>query len=178
MYPVPLWASEAPSLSPGPEEPLTKLCGENCQELLHPKPGSPPKVSVTFNKKKPGKIVGPAKLQITKSLLPSGAKFSKLEYIELCIADGCGVTPVGVPYVLWQLRSINSQSFMDFTINDKFEPLECLWMSRNAQLNISLDDSPVKIQICRLLQNVLALILEKLGYKCLGSFVADNLPEV
>lgn len=177
MCPVPLWAAADAAILQDPEEPLLKFCGEHCQELVQPKNGSSPKVSATFNRKKPGKIIGPAKLQITKSLLPPGARFSQLEYIELCIGDGQGLA-VGTPYVLWQLRSVSSQSFMDFVINDKFEPLECLWTSKNPGLNIPLADASVKIRVTQLLHSVLALVLEKIGYKSLDLFVVDNLPDV
>ena len=175
MHPVSLWATELPKISPEPDEPLPKFCGGNCQELVRPKPGSSPKVSATFNKKK---SVGPAKLQILKSVLPPGATFSKLEYVELCIGDGFGGRPVGTPYVLWQIRSINSQSFMAFSVNNEFEPLESLWTSKNPLLNINLAESTVKIRISQLLNNVFKLVLEKIGYKSLDTFVADNLPDV
>lgn len=174
MYPLPLWATVPPETSCKPDEPLFKFCGEKCQELVHPKPGSSPKVSVTFNKKKSG----PVKLQIIKSLLRPGARFSQLEYVELCIGDRCGEGRFGIPYILWQVRSISSQSFMAFSINDEFEPLECLWISKNPQLNVDLAESSVKVRISELLKNLLSLVLEKIGYKSLNAFVADNLPDV
>lgn len=169
MHPVPLW-----STSDAAKPPL-KFCGENCRELIQLKAGSSPKISATYNQKKPGKIVGPAKLEITKSVLLPGATFSKVEYIQLCIGDGqeTGIS-VETPYVLWQVRTVTSQNFMDFVINDNFEPLACLWTSGNSGLNISLTDAPVKTQVTQLMRNILALVLEKIGYKTLNSFVADN----
>ena len=174
MRPVSLWATPPPKTSPETDEPLLKFCGKACQELVRSEPGSSPKVSVTFNKKK---SVGPAKLQVTKSVLSPGARFNQLEYVELCIGNGCGGRPVGEPYVLWQVRSIKSNSFMAFSINNEFEPLENLWRSKNPQLNVDLAESSVKIRVSQLLSNLLKLVLEKIGYESLDSFVADNLPD-
>lgn len=175
MRPVSLWTM-TPSPPPETEGLPPTFCGKDCQDLLCPKPGSPPKLSASYNKKKPGKKAGPAKLQIEKSLRSAGDMFCRLEYIELCVGDGQEGRKVGAPYVLWQIRSITSQNFLDFYINDKFEPLECVWTCNNPHMNMFLDDSAAREKISSLLQNVLILVLEKIGYKQLDLFIADNLP--
>lgn len=169
MHPVPLWAVASSPDLPAPEGPLPTFCGKDCQELFSPKLDSPQKVSATYNKKN----VGPAKLQVSKFLPSPGATF---DYIELCIGTGCEGVQIGAPYIVWQSRSITSQSFMDFFINDKFEPLECVWTSSNTQMDKYLENTAARNKISSFLQNIFALVLEKIGYKQLESFIADNLP--
>ena len=175
MRKVPLWTAQEAEQTPGS---LTlTFCGEECRHLVHPKPGSPPKVSAIYHQKKPGKAIGPAKLQVTKSILSPGAEFSQLEFIDLCISDGSEGIPPEKPYIMWQIRSVDCQKFMDFFIADNFEPVKCLWTSKLPQLNVSLEDSVVKSQIYQLLTNVLTMVLKNLGYGSLESFVVSNLPD-
>ena len=174
MRQVPLWTGREAEQNPGI---LTlSFCGEECEQFVHPKPGSPPKVSAIYHKKKPGKVIGPAKLQVTKSMLSPGVEFSQLEFIELCISDGSEGIPPEKPYVIWQIRSVDSQKVMDFFIDSNFVPVKCLWTSKFPQLNVSLQDSVLKGRLCDLLTNVLALVLKKLGHDSLDSFVLSNLP--
>ena len=56
---------------------------------MYPDPGAPPTISATYHKMKPGEEMGPAKLQILKSVLSEGEKQSRLEFIELCINSQC-----------------------------------------------------------------------------------------
>ena len=175
MCVLPAW--KGISIAAEPEEPVLKFCGELCQQLVQPKPESPPHVSATYHVKKPGKVVGPAKLQITKSILSHGAKFSSVEFIELCVNNGSEGTPVGVPYVVWQVRSVSSQSFSDFVLSSEFEPIENVWSSKLPSLNVSLEDPAVKHKLHALLKNVLELVLRKIGFSSLQPFVLANLPD-
>ena len=180
MFPVSM--SEGKTVKQEPDKPLLLFCSEECQQLVYPEPGAPPTVSVTYHKLKPGKIVGPAKLQILKSMVPKGNRFSQLEFIELCIKtdpdnsdDGI---PIGKPYIIWQICSSKEQKFMDFFISNSFEPTESLWMSPFSQLNVSFQDPIVRDRICDLMKNVLELVLNKLGFTNLNSFVASNIQDV
>ena len=175
MRQVPLW--EGRGTEPKPGKPILIFCGDKCQQLVHQEPGSPPKVSAIYHKKKPGVVIGPAKLQVTKSMLPPRTEFNQLEFIELCISDGSEGIPAEKPYVMWQIRSVDGQKFMDFLITDNFEPVKCLWASNAPQLNLSLQDSAIKVQLCDLLKNVLAIVLKKIGHESLNSFVLSNLPD-
>ena len=108
------------------------FCKEECRQLVCPEPGAPPVVSATYHKMKPGKVIGPAKLQILKSMKSEGDTFNRLEFIELCVNTSPGTNediPLGRPYVLWQVRTGN-QHFLDFLISDDFEPFtKCLEFS-------------------------------------------------
>jgi len=149
------------------------FCGEKCRQLMCPDPGAPPTVSATYHKMKPGEKMGPAKLQILKSMMPKGEKQSRLEFIELCVktsSDTYKNIPIGEPYVLWHIRS-SDQKFLDFMISDACEPLECIWSSMCPQLNAHLQDAPVRDQLSNLLSNVLQIVLNQIGFPDLKSFV-------
>lgn len=149
------------------------FCGEECRQLMYPNPGAPPTVSATYHKMKPGEKMGSAKLQILKSMIPKGENQSRLEFIELCVktsSDTDKSIAIGKPYVLWQVRS-SDQQFLDFMISDACEPLECIWSSKCPQLNIHLQDAPVRDQLSNLLNNVLQIVLNQIGFPDLKSFV-------
>jgi len=149
------------------------FCKEECRQLVCPEPGAPPVVSATYHEMKPGKVIGPAKLQILKSMKSEGDIFSRLEFIELCVNTSPGTNedvPLGRPYVLWQVRT-GSQQFLDFLINDDFEPLQSIWSSQSSELNVSLQEEAVKMQLHRLLQNILQIVLSKIGFTSVHSFV-------
>ena len=174
MRPVLPWTGVTIELDA--ENGCLKFCGDKCQSLLYPSLGSAPQVSVTVDKKAPGKVVGPVKLQIIKSVPPQDCRQShQLEFIELCISDSSfDKVPPKTPYVIWQIRTIKMQKFMDFFITNQFEVTDSVWMSKCPQLNLSLDDSAVKKRVLELLQNVLMLVLSKIGYSTLDAFIADN----
>jgi len=169
MFPVSLQDGKVIQIEAGK---ILYFCKEECCQLVCPVPGAPPVVSATYHEMKPGKVIGPAKLQILKSTLPEGEVFSRLEFIELCIKtapDSNNDIPSCTPYVLWQIRSTD-QKFLDFLICDDFEPLKCLWSSQFSQLNY-LQDEAVKRQLHKLLQNILQLVLSKIGFANLYLFV-------
>ena len=152
---------------------LLYFCGEKCHQLMYPDPGAPPTVSATYHKMKPGEEMGPAKLQILKSVVSEGEKQSRLEFIELCIKtspDTMKNIPIGKPYILWHIRSTDQQ-FLDFILNDACEPVECIWHSKSPRLNISLQDEAIRDQLSKLLKNVLQIVLNQIGFPDLKSFV-------
>ena len=149
------------------------FCGDKCHQLMYPDPGAPPTISATYHKMKPGEEMGPAKLQILKSVLSEGEKQSRLEFIELCINTSPGVVEnlvaVGRPYVLWHIRSIDQQ-FLDFVLNDDCEPLECIWSSADTPLQ----DEAVRNHLSNLLKNILQIVLNQIGFPDLKSFVQSH----
>ena len=145
------------------------FCGDECRQLMYPDPGSPPAISATYHKMKSDKMMGPAKLQILKSVLSEGEKQSRLEFIELCIDTPPGAVEnvaIGKPYVLWHIRSTNQQ-FLDFVVNDNCEPLECIWSAED----MSLKDEAVRNHLSNLLKNVLQIVFNQIGFPDLKSFV-------
>lgn len=149
------------------------FCGETCRQLMYPDPGAPPKVSATYHKMKPEEKMGPAKLQILKSVVSEGEVQSRLEFIELCVKTSPDVmenVAVGTPYVLWHIR-YTDQQFLDFTLSDAYEPLECIWLSKCSQLNVPLQDKAVRDQLSDLLRSVLQIVLNQIGFPDLKSFV-------
>lgn len=178
MFPVSL--SEGKTVELEAEEEHQKslsfcFCSDECLKLVIPESGAPPTVSVTYNKPKPGKVIGPAKLVILKSMVPDGEMFSQLESIQVCIDVEGGKLPAGKPYIIWQIRSISSQKFMDFFISNNFEATTCLWTSQISALNIDLNDPAVSERIYTLMKNVLELVLHKIGFSSLDDFVASNI---
>ena len=146
------------------------FCGDKCQQLVYPDPGAPPTISATYHKMKPGEEMGPAKLQILKSVLSEGEKQSRLEFIELCINTSPSVVEnlvaIGRPYVLWHIRSIDQQ-FLDFMLNDDCESLECICSSEDT----ALQDKAVRNHLSNLLKNILQIVLNQIGFPDLKSFV-------
>lgn len=145
------------------------FCGEKCRQLVCPDPGAPPTVSATYYK--PGEDMSPVKLQILKSTESEREKQNKLEFIELCLKNSPDNVSVGKTYVFWHIRSSTDQQFLDFMINDNCEPLECIWSSKCPQLNVPLQDEAVRNQLSNLLKNVLQIVLNKIGFPDLKSFV-------
>lgn len=169
MWPISQEEGKLVQLQP---DKVLHFCGEKCCQLMCPGPGAPPTVSATYHKMEPGKELGPAKLQILKSVASEGEKQSRLEFIELCVKTS-NVTenvPMGTPYVLWHIRS-NDQQFLDFILNDACEPLECIWSSTCPQLSIPLQDEAVRDQLRNLLNNILQLVLNQIGFPDLKAFV-------
>lgn len=170
MWPVSLQEGKLVQLQP--DEHLY-FCGEKCRRLMHPDPGAPPTISAKYHKMKPGEEMGPAKLQILKSVVSEGERQSRLEFIELCVKtspDSMKTIAVGTPYVLWHIRSTNQQ-FLDFILSNDCEPLECMWSSESSQLSISLQDEGVRNHLSNLLKNVIQIVLNQIGFPDLKSFV-------
>ena len=144
------------------------FCGDECRQLMYPDPGAPPTISATYHKMKPDEEMGPAKLQILKSVLSEGEKQSRLEFIELCINTSGAVenVAIGKPYVLWHIRSTDQQ-FLDFVVNDDCEPLKCIWSSED----MSFKDEAVRNHLSNLLKNVLQLVFNQIEFPDLKSFV-------
>ena len=175
MWPISQQEGKLVQLQP---DNLLYFCGGKCQQLMYPDPGAPPTVSATYHKMKPGESMGPAKLQILKSVVSEGERQGRLEFIELCVntsPDTIKDVPIGKPYVVWHIRSTDQQ-FLDFILNDACEPVECIWHSKSARLNMSLQDEAVRNQLSKLLKNVLQIVLNQIGFPDLKSFVMSYIP--
>ena len=175
MWPISQQEGKLVQLQP---DNLLYFCGEKCQQLMYPDPGAPPTVSATYHKMKPGESMGPAKLQILKSVVSEGERQGRLEFIELCVntsPDTIKDVPIGKPYVVWHIRSTDQQ-FLDFILNDACEPVECIWHSKSARLNMSLQDEAVRNQLSKLLKNILQIVLNQIGFPDLKSFVMSYIP--
>ena len=72
---------------------------------------------------KVGKFKGPSVLDVLDINRKEGESYNTVEFIHLCLGDGSEDLPFQEPYILWQVRSMDSQVFMDFHVTEECIPL-------------------------------------------------------
>lgn len=115
--------------SEGQSEPADhRYCSKICMKMFTDSTALPQSMFVIDHREElfNGKFKGPSVLDIVKVHREEGAEHNTIELINLCLGNGSEGLPQGEPYVLWQVRSIDSQYCFGFHITNKCTPIGLL----------------------------------------------------
>ena len=149
-----------------------KFCSEKCHKTFCVAPSSKSMIIIdnrgTFSKQ------CPSVLGVVKVSKGEKSNHNTVELLNLCIgndAESSEGLPQGL-YVLWQVRSIDSQCFRNFSISEQCAPTDVLWPhlfdneEAIAQLEAYLKYQPH-------LGEILEYSLRELGCRNLAMYVKD-----
>ena len=161
-----------------PQDVLTdkrlKFCSEKCNETFCIAPSVASKSMVVIDNRGKFSNQCPSVLGIVKVSKEEGNTHNTVEVINLCIGDGPETSeslPQG-PYILWQVCSIDSQHFRNFSISEECIPTGVLWLHlfENEEA-ITNQEAYLKFQPH--LSKVLEHSLRELGYGDLATYLKE-----
>ncbi len=103
-----------------------RFCSKTCGRMFCIRPSLLPKSMYVIDHREEfveGKFKGPSVLDIIQMSEEDGA-YNKIDFLSLCIGDCSKDQEL---YILWQIRSVNHQSCMSFSITEECSPLQILW---------------------------------------------------
>ena len=162
----------------GPRDMLTdkqfKFCSEKCNETFCVAPSVSSKSMVVIDNRGTFPKQCPSVLGIVKVSKEEGSTHNTVECFNLCIGDDPETSeglPQG-PYILWQVRSIDSQYFRNFSISEECIPTGVLWphLFENEEAITHLE-TYLKFQ--PYLSEVLEHSLRELGYGNLATYLKE-----
>lgn len=154
-----------------------RFCSKKCTTFFCADPALLPNSIVAIDRREEllkGNFKGPSILDIIKVSNDdeSSSNKNKIEFLSLCLGDDS--SQLGKLYILWQIRSIHSQYFVNFSITEECVPLEILWPQYSDQKNLSALQ-----EACQKLQPVLYSLIKKsvlaLGCECIADYLVTFL---
>ena len=153
-----------------------RFCSEKCKILFC---GHPEKILSTFvinhtDEIGKGKVIGTSVLDILKLVRMKGDAYNTVEFISLCLGDGSEGLPKSQPYILWQVRNVDGQFFLNFNINitETCLPLEPLWISSVENSDYLAVQIEKALALESYLNTHLTLAVHSLHYDSLISYLA------
>lgn len=108
--------------------------------------------------------------QLLESLRPPEASFNIIDSLHLCFGDGSSHLPRGNPFIIWQIRKINGQMFVNCFLDENCYPQESVWDSQ-----FELDNSPslklLESQQGRIKDRILSMLTEQ-GFSDFHSWIS------
>lgn len=119
---------------PGLSDQQFRFCSKKCNEFLCVTPSVSSKSMFVIDHQ------FPSILSVIKISKQEDSTHNTVEVLNLCIRD-CSKGQPQKPYILWQVRLINSQLFRSFLISNECVPVEMLWPhpSENEETVTSLE---------------------------------------
>ena len=161
-------------LRPGNEkESSYRFCSQVCETRFCLNPSQMPQRTFAVDHKAEvleGKFKGPSVLEIVHIHREESERYNTFEFISFCLGDGSGVLSLGELYILWQVRKVDSQVYMNFRSTEECIPLEILWCRFEEKEDVSsLLECILKKQ--PKLMMLLNISLKALNYKDLNSYL-------
>jgi len=148
-----------------------RFCSEKCNDTFCVAPSVATKSMVVIDSRGAFPKQCPSVLGIVKVTKEEESTHNTVEFFNLCIDETSEGLPQG-PYILWQVRSIDSQYFRNFYICENCIPTDVLWphLFENkeaiAQLEAYLKFQPH-------LSEILEHSLRELGYGDLTTYLKE-----
>ena len=146
-----------------------KFCSRKCKNILVLR--NPGYVTVEHLKElDSGTFKGPSILDVVNIRKDDEKKFSIIDFISLCLADGSGDLAQGELYVLWQIRSLKIHIYMSIHITEECLMLEILESTLlEKQQADKLESLVVTLQ--PLLLELFTHSVQSLGFQSIASYV-------
>ena len=151
-----------------------KFCSEKCNEIFCVAPSVASKSMVVIDNRGTFSKKCPSVLGIVKVSKEEESTHNTVEIFNLCIGDGPETfedLPQG-PCILWQVRSIDSQCFRNFSISEECIPTGVLWphLFENEEAITHLE---VYLKLQSHLGEVLEHCLRELGYGDFATYLKE-----
>lgn len=107
-----------------------RFCSQGCMTRYRVSPSQMPQSTFAIDHRdefREGKFKGPSVLEVVNIYREENDHYNTFEFLGFCLGDGSDGLTLGDPYILWQVRSINSQVYMNFRVTEECVPLEILW---------------------------------------------------
>ena len=108
-----------------------RFCSKKCMGLYCFHPSKMPQSMFVIDHRdefKENKFKGPSILDILY-ISRKGEQYNTVEFVNFCVGHRSEGLPLDNPYILWQIRDIDSQFFLNFLTTVECIPLEPLWPS-------------------------------------------------
>lgn len=154
-----------------------RFCSKKCLGMFSFHPARLPKrIFVTDYRDEVGMRKGPSVLDVLRIERVEGSSYNTVHYINLCLGDGSDGIPLGIPYILWQFRHIDTQTYMNFLITPDCTPLELLWTSIQDPDGVAdLLEASFKLQ--PVLESLINLAVKALGCENLQAYLSVFWPK-
>ena len=156
-----------------------RFCSKKCMGLFcfHPSKMSQSTFVIDHRDEfKTGKFKGPSVLDVLYISRSEGEVYNTVEFINFCVGDGSEGLPLKEPYVLWQVRNIDSQVFMNFHTTEECIPLGPLWPSLLGEEGnvVALQEAFLKLE--PKLSSIIRTALKALGCKDIQVYLSVFTP--
>ena len=151
-----------------PSDQQYKFCSEKCNEIFCVAPSVASKSMFVMDHRGRFPKECPSVLGIIKVSKEEESTHNTVEFFNLCIGDGSEDLSQG-PYILWQVRLIDSQEYRNFFISDECIPTGVLWPNHleNEEAVTHLEEFQPH------LSKVLEYSLKEFGYEDLATYLKD-----